>query len=55
MGDSESRSFTSRMTISGHQWGICSGIENTRLGVSRASLSVQLRYGIVRTINTCEG
>ena len=44
----------SEMSICEHQWGTFSGIENSRLGVSRASLGVQLGHGIVRKIYTCE-
>ena len=44
-----------KITIYGYQWGTCSGIENARLGVSKVSLGVQLRYDIVRTVYTCEG
>ena len=44
----------SKMNMFEHQWGTFSGIENSRLGVSRASLGVQLEHGIVRTIYTCE-
>ncbi len=38
----------SKMNIFGHQWGTFSGIENSRLAMSRASLGVQLGHGIVR-------
>ena len=45
----------SEMNIFRHQWGTFSGIENSRLGISRASLGVQLGHGIVRKIYNCEG
>ena len=35
--------------------GVHAVTDNARLGVSRASLGVQLGYGIVRTMYTCEG